>query len=81
MIVMPAPRAFITTRDISGFLGVCEDEARAIMRMFEQSCKIVKRGKFRAVDARVFARYLSEQDGEDVAQRVKDIKDYLREAG
>lgn len=78
---MPAPKLFLTVKDIVAVTGFGIREAQYMMRMFTMKGKTVpigRGGKIRAVDLNVLARYLSEQDGVDIKERKREIVEILR---
>lgn len=79
---MPAPKLFLSTADISAVTGICRRSAQDMMAMFSARGQTVKSGRTtrgQLVGINHFVRFLCEQDGDDPAQRKKDIMDLLRE--
>ena len=79
---MPAPKLFLSTADISAVTGVCRRTAQDMMAMFSMRGQTVKSGRSargQLVGINNFVRFLCEQDGEDPAQRKKDIMNLLKE--
>lgn len=79
---MPAPKLFLSTADISAVTGICRRSAQEMMAVFNTRGQTIKSGKStrgQLVGINAFVRFLCEQDGEDPAQRKKEIMDILRE--
>lgn len=76
---MPAPKIFLTSADIAAATGISIRQAQYTLNMFEQRGQVVRNGRVKMVAINVFARYLSEQDGQDPKQHKRDIQDFLRE--
>lgn len=79
---MPAPKLFLSTADIAAVTGICQRSAQDMMCAFSARGQTVKSGKSnrgRLVSINHFVRYLCEQDGEDPAERKRDIIELLKE--
>lgn len=79
---MPAPKLFLSSADIAAITGVCQKSAQNMLAMFAMRGQTVKSGRSnrgRLVGINTFVNYLCEQDGEDPAQRKRDVMELLRE--
>ena len=80
---MPAPRVFLTSKDIATVTGMSIRSAQNMLYMFAHQGQVVRRGDSNRgcmVDINIFVRYLCKQDGADPVERKNDIMNCLREA-
>lgn len=76
---MPAPK-MMNSKDIAAYMGCSIREAQCILKTLEQNGQTSLVGKKkRVVNIKVFARFLSLQDGMDERERIKDISETMRE--
>ena len=81
---MPAPKIFLNTADIALITGISLRSAQNMLKMFEMQGRTVRSGntsRGRLVGINHFVNYLCEQDGEDPAQRKRDIMECLKANG
>lgn len=79
---MPAPSIFLNSAEIAAVMGFSLRSAQNMIAMFAMRGQTVKSGKSsrgQLVSVTAFVRYLCEQDGEDPAQRKREVMDCLKE--
>lgn len=81
---MPA-RRMMQTEDVREYLGISKMQSYYLMNRLEMAgltidlygTKTTGHGKAKLIDGKVFAKWLSDQDGVDVNERIHDVQSFL----
>lgn len=81
---MPAPRLFLSTKEISDISGMSMRSAQYLMKVFERQGRTIKRGpscRGQMIGVDTFCEYICKTDGGDYQSRKADILSYLKDEG